>query len=193
MTTARPNLAAGTALLLLAFGVGSGGDLLASVPPEKHDTELREEGVNGLKLTLHADRSETIMNPDGKGAAPVALELVFTNVSARPIKLNLHAVPYAHIGTMKIMRQGKPVICYAWNQMGTPYRPSDFPVLQPGTSVKRHLTKVGDRLQPGLYTIQIDYYNVLSDQDKKAGAIYSDSWTGKINSEVFSLTVKPRK
>ena len=62
----------------------SSGSVGGDAPCEKNGT------VDGLKLTLSADKNETWMQPDGKNAVPVKLKLTFTNVSDKPIKLNAY-------------------------------------------------------------------------------------------------------
>ena len=59
---------------------------------EKEDGKAQPEGgaVEGLKLTLSADKTETVMKPDGGDADPVKLKLTFTNVGDKPIKLNAY-------------------------------------------------------------------------------------------------------
>jgi RNA polymerase sigma factor (sigma-70 family) len=50
--------------------------------------------VKGLKLTLSADKTETVMKADGSNAVPVNLKLTFTNVSDKPIKIDAYALQF---------------------------------------------------------------------------------------------------
>ena len=61
----------------------------APLPPAEAKKEEPAAGptVNGLKLSLSADKAETVMKPDGKNAEPVALKLTITNVSDKPMRV----------------------------------------------------------------------------------------------------------
>ena len=59
---------------------------------EKDEVKPQPEGkpAKGLKLTLSADKTETLMKPDGSDALPVNLKLTFTNVSDKDVTLNTY-------------------------------------------------------------------------------------------------------
>ena len=92
---------AGTGLAVLAFQ--QLGHQAAAVPAPENPRQpaAREpEGgkpVNGLKLTLSADKTETVMKADGSNAEPVKLKMTFTNVSDKPIKLDAYDLLVQHM------------------------------------------------------------------------------------------------
>jgi hypothetical protein len=53
--------------------------------------------VNGLQLTLSADKMETLISKDGKTEKPVTLKLTFTNVSDKAIKFNAYDFSWSRI------------------------------------------------------------------------------------------------
>ncbi|OAI53669.1 hypothetical protein AYO44_15770 [Planctomycetaceae bacterium SCGC AG-212-F19] len=72
--------------------VGSGAKEAAAVPvpetPQKPGEPEGSKAVNGMKVTLTADKTETFMQPIGTNAKPVQLKLTFTNVSDKAITLS---------------------------------------------------------------------------------------------------------
>ncbi|MBI1914878.1 MAG: sigma-70 family RNA polymerase sigma factor [Planctomycetes bacterium] len=122
----------------VTFSVKEAG-IIGNAPPEKDGT------AKGLKLTLSADRTETTLRPDGSDAAPVKLRLTFTNVSDRPVRLNVtdraikpstHSVQYRV--RFRCTGPGPGSVEALVEEIKRPPLPPpaavDFPVLQPGKS-----------------------------------------------------------
>jgi RNA polymerase sigma factor (sigma-70 family) len=90
----------------------------------------------GLKLTLSADKTETVMKADGSDALPVKLKLTFTNISDKPIKLNAYALPFR----MEFRCTGpspdtlQKLTVYVERAGLAPPVEKDAPLLQPGKS-----------------------------------------------------------
>src|SRR5262249_27177816 len=104
MFTPRLQMAAA---LILCFGLaGSGIGVVAyrtlgrDTEPVSTETIASEQpagpAVNGLKLSLTADKTGTVMKADGSNAEPVKLRLTFTNVSNKPIKLDTYLWTMPH-------------------------------------------------------------------------------------------------
>src|SRR6266852_303560 len=98
--------------------------------------EPKEGIIKGLKLTLSADKTETVMKPDGSDAMPVKLKLTFTNGSDKPIKLNAYALQF-RMGFRCIGPSPDSVhtsLEYVQRQALAPPSAKDFHLLQPGKS-----------------------------------------------------------
>lgn len=96
----------------------------------------KTEAARGLKLTLSADKTETVLKPGTfYGAVPVKLKLTFTNTGDKPVKLDAYALPYR----IKFQCDGpgpdsvKKLLVYV-DMAFNPPTEKDYPVLQPGKS-----------------------------------------------------------
>jgi RNA polymerase sigma factor (sigma-70 family) len=94
------------------------------------------ELAKGLKLTLSADKTETVLKPGTfYGADPVQLKLSIINTSDKPIKLDAYALEFR----IKFQCDGpspdsvKKQVLYLDMVLGPPTE-KDYPVLQPGKS-----------------------------------------------------------
>jgi RNA polymerase sigma factor (sigma-70 family) len=157
--------------------------------------------VNGLRLTLSADRSETFMKADGSDAEPVKLKLTFTNVSDKPIKLNAHAMLYRLLFDAKEPEPGSLKILFG--ELDIEFQPpvaKDFPVLAPGKSWSPIWTHSfpGDIAhkggftfceirKSGVYKLRYTYENQKQDNLGLA----KGSWTGRLPSNELVLTILP--
>jgi hypothetical protein len=112
--------------------------------PEKQQPVGREaprkktEAANGLKLRLRADKTETVMKPDGSDAVPVKLKLSFTNVSDKPIKLNAYVLRW-RMGFRCVGPSPESVqTMVVFDKLPANHMPApvagDYPVLKPGKS-----------------------------------------------------------
>jgi beta-lactamase regulating signal transducer with metallopeptidase domain/Leucine-rich repeat (LRR) protein len=162
--------------------------------------------VNGLRLTLTADKTETVMKADGSNAERVKLRLTFTNVSDKPIKLHTYRFPFSHLtfdatgpepGSLRAVKNPIPIsIPYLKPVAG------HFPVIQPGKSSSSDLvqqTFPGRMFQKdgwimnyivrktGTYKLRYTYEN----QNNGHLALAKGSWTGRIQSNELELKVLP--
>jgi RNA polymerase sigma factor (sigma-70 family) len=159
--------------------------------------------VNGLKLTLSADRTETVMKPIGTNAEPVKLKLTFTNVSEKPIKLNTHALfalsrlrlevtgPDAG-SVLKVIEEGVERVFRGLIA-------DDIITLKPGENWSVKEVAFPGRietlartdytfLKPGDYRIRWVY---APDPMHLKDPLAADSWTGTLTSNELVLKVKP--
>ena len=161
--------------------------------------------VNGLRLTLSADQTETVMKADGSNAEPVKLKLTFTNVSDKPIKLANSAF-WSHCELVDLAGPDAQSIQVkaAANVLGI--EKTDPQVIQPGQSwiqstiqvlrdtseitfpglVHQRTTNHYHLLKPGEYRFKWKYFNEESDYTRKEG-----SWTGTLTSNELVLKVLP--
>src|ERR1019366_2416825 len=90
--------------------------------------------INGLQLSLSADKTETFISKDGKIEKPVALKLTFTNVSDKAIKFNAFDFHFSRIkGEVKAL----PADSVKMQRIAAdrvPFAPKagDFPEIKPG-------------------------------------------------------------
>ena len=167
--------------------------------------EPKDKITKELKLTLSADKTETVMTPDGKNAVPVKLKLTFTNVSDKPIKLNAYDLRWrlgfrctgpspdsVHTDIELVSRM----------ELKSPAA-KDYPLLEPGKSwspewthsfpgdIQQETAKnVGYRLRkPGTYKVRFTYENL-----KKAdGPLAQATWTGSLESNELELKVRKKE
>ena len=139
------------------------------IPPSKTGA------AKGLKLTLSADKTETVLKPGTfYGADPVQLKLTFTNTSDKPIKLDAYALPIR----IQFRCHGpspdsiKTDLFYL-DELSIPPTEKDYPVLQPGESWSPSWTPkfpgdipdgAGTRVayslrQPGTYKLRMTVYD----------------------------------
>jgi len=155
-------------------------------------------GVNGLQLTLRADRREVEIE-NGKIATRAKLKLMLVNVGDKAIKLNTYdfywsrirsevkATPADSMSTTQIAADRKLVEPQA----------ADFPEIKPGETwtFTRDLTfpgalpQGGSRLmeydvsKPGEFRIRVKYMSSAIDVPAAQGA-----WTGEIDSNEIVIT-----
>lgn len=188
--------------------VGTGNDA-GSAAPKKSAPSKRAIGgkpVNGLRLTLTADNTETTMLPDGSNARPIKLKLTFTNVGKKPIKLHTFLMAYFNL-TLDAAGPNPGSIHKRTQELDIPFRQpmaGDFHVIAPGKSLESHWTRLfpGEIIEPtrktarsviyqvrkaGVYKLRYTYEN--SKQDKFPLA--KGAWTGRVTSNEFVLTVRP--
>jgi len=156
-----------------------------------------QKEVNGLKLTLSADKTETVMKADGSDADPVELNLTFTNVSDKPIKFVHHFwvmrfnVTPADPKDIEITGGGiyrpfggsidEPVLqpgqSWSWPKM-------EMKMLFPGSLEAGKASRAEFRVRkPGSFRIQCSYGGDKND--------VADAWTGTLDSNEVTITVKP--
>src|ERR1017187_7370875 len=115
--------------LIACFGLV----LATGAEQPKTETKKKEQAagpvVNGLQLSLSADKTETIL--DGK---PVALKLTFTNVSDKSIKFNAFDFSWSRIkGEVKAMPADSVKIQrIAADRVPTALKAGDFLEIKPG-------------------------------------------------------------
>lgn len=165
-------------------------------PKPAKQVEKGGKPVNGLRLTLAADKNETTMLPDGSDAAPIKLKLTFTNVSTERIKLNAY-LPSCHL-KFDATGPDPESIHTSTGELDIAFKPAvakDYPVIQPGQSWSpdwihwfpgafyQHLARlvVYQTRKPGTYTLRFTY-----DSDVANG-----TWAGSVVSNEFVLTVRP--
>ncbi|OAI46462.1 hypothetical protein AYO44_11290 [Planctomycetaceae bacterium SCGC AG-212-F19] len=158
--------------------------------------------VNGLKLTLSADSTETVMKADGSDAEPVTLKLTFTNVSDKPIKLDAFLLGWYKFAydvtgptadSLELQKYSGPI---------PKFKPADatsYPLLKPQESYtyeKGISTSFPGRLgemtvyrvrKPGDYRIRFGYKN----EQEAANQFAKGSWTGTLTSNELILKVLP--
>lgn len=211
MFVTKLKIALGFVLLLAVVGAGMGFlahrmvGQVAAVPigetPPKEPAGGKE--VNGLKLTLSADRAETVMKADGSNAEPVKLSLTFTNVSDKPIKLNplsLWRVPSNREDAKDFFRftitgpDKDSVRAEDRNIRATmtAVTEADLAEIKPGASLTKEISILKEGgpiiyslLKAGEYRVRADYTG------KTLPGL--DLWTGTLASNEMVLTVKPAK
>jgi len=159
----------------------------------------KAEAVKGLKLTLAADRAETVMKADGGNAEPVRLRLTFANVGDSAIKLDIYDWPWRNLSlevtgpdadsvgvlTPDIHREqpSAPVAAdFPQIKAGgewSPVRPPSFPGLL--------AYKFYSVLKPGEYRVKVVYANERELNSEFAAG----SWTGRVTSNEIVLKVSP--
>ena len=165
----------------------------------------KNENTTGLKLTLSADKSETLLHPESDyGADPVKLRLTLTNVSDKAIKLNAFALPFR----IKLRCVGpspdsiRELIEYVDRRALKPPTEEDHPLLQPGKSWSPNWTPsfpgdipdgggkvVGYILcQPGTYKLRVILYEKPFAGDEKEAEL-----TRWLESNEFELKVREKK
>jgi RNA polymerase sigma factor (sigma-70 family) len=178
---------------------GTGGEAPHAEPQAKHELPPKAaeaEAVNGLKLTLRLDKTETRLRADGSDIEPVNLRFTYANVSDRPIKLDF-TVAAALCGT-RLEVTGPDVRKFA-NQRpaNQPDKliPEDFRVLKPGEEWSIELSfplwiffwDLFMVKQPGDYRI-----NTVYALDKETDSpLAKGSWTGTVTSNEVVLKVLP--
>jgi RNA polymerase sigma factor (sigma-70 family) len=171
-------------------------------PVSREEPSGKTEPAKGLKLTLSADKTETVPKPGTfYGADPVQLKLTFTNTSDKPIRLDAYILPYR----IKFQCDGpgpdsvKKQVLYV-DMVLKPPTEKDYPVLQPGQSWSPSWTPAfpGDipdgvgavaaysLRQPGSYKLRMTVYDKYAPHAE--GATEGTKWL-----ESNELELKVRK
>jgi hypothetical protein len=157
--------------------------------------------VNGLQLSLIADKIETVISKDGKTEKPVALKLTFTNVSDKAIKFNAFDFHFSRIkGEVKAMPADsvKSALIAADRKPFFP-KAGDFPEIKPGEtwSYDRHLEFPGSIpeggstfaqytvVKPGEFRVKFTYNSPKIDDP-----LAKDAWIGELMSNEIVITIK---
>jgi hypothetical protein len=157
--------------------------------------------VDGLKLSLAAEKSEIALKVDGKEGVPVKLKLTFTNVGAKPLKLNAFNLAWASLsadvelsGSVPAKIEGPKLP--ARNPPAA--RAEDYPTLEPGKTWtfedlafpgdcgRRHFSRSGPA---GAVTcrLRICYKPPAPAAGDK---LAEGCWTGKVRSNEVSFSIK---
>ena len=90
--------------------------------------------VNGLQLSLSADRTETFISKDGKIDKPISFRLTFTNVSDKPIKFNAFDYAFSRVkGEVKAQSADSlKFSLYGPGRKKLIPQAGDFPEIKPG-------------------------------------------------------------
>ena len=219
-------------VVLLAIGVLGGGlgvlhnrngakSEAAFAVPKETETQPEPVGgpvVDGLKLILTAERTQTVMNADGSNAEPVMLKWAFANVGKKPIKLDAYLLFAFHMSAELTppnpadMRRTATVNPLQ-RLLPAPPKASDFIEIKPGQqwsypgwwAFPTQHVPMSDGwfaltlLKPGDYRIKLTYRN-SSSGDRLAGIIglspsekllAAGSWIGTLASNELVVKVKP--
>jgi hypothetical protein len=158
--------------------------------------------VNGLQLSLSADKTETVISKDGKVEKPVALKLTFTNVSDKAIKFNAYDFNWSRIkGEVKAMPADSVKLQrIAADRVPTAPKAGDFLEIKPGESwsYDKHLAfpgtlpeSVGSKMvyevvKPGEFRVRFTY-----NSPKGMNSVFArDAWTGDLVSNEVVITVR---
>lgn len=157
------------------------------------------EAVNGLKLTLAAEKTELKILPPDR-TETTKLTFSFTNVSDKPIKLDTYDLVWSRLKLdvegpdAQSVRIVKRLID---RDLASP-RAQDYPTIEPGKSLTYayHPTFPGDfgenvyfLLKPGEYHIRVTYACTEAHQELSEHA--KGSWTGSVTSNEVVLRVTP--
>jgi hypothetical protein len=158
--------------------------------------------VNGLQLSLSADKAETVISKDGKTEKPVALKVTFTNVSDKAIKFNAFDFHFSRIkGEVKAMPADSVKLQrIAADRLPIAPKAGDFPEIKPGEiwSFDKHLAFPGSIpeggstfaqytvVKPGEFRVKFTY-----NSPKGMNSVFAkDAWTGELVSNEIVITVK---
>ena len=165
---------------------------------------LRADGpVNGLKLSLSAEKTETTLAAGGKQTVPIKLKLTFTNVGDRALKLNLHDLAWASLVPDVELSANVPARLEVAKLPARPTPPpapkaEDYPVLEPGKSWvfedlafpgdcgRRHYAHSGPA---GAYVYRVRM-NYKPANPAPGNALAKDCWTGNVRSNEIAFTIK---
>jgi hypothetical protein len=171
--------------------------------PKKEANKKDNAGpvVNGLKLSLSADKTETIISKNGKIEKPVALKLTFTNVSDKPIKFNAYDFNWSRIkGEDKAMAANSVKIQrIAADRVPAAPKAGDFPEIKPGQtwSPANDLAfpgslpeSVGTKVvyevvKPGEFRVRFTY-----NSPKLNTPLAKNAWTGELVSNEVVIRIK---
>jgi hypothetical protein len=183
-------------------GALTSNEIVLRVKKAEEKKPLAGQAVNGLQLSLSADKTEVTMKADGSDPEPARLKLTFTNVSDQPIKLNTYDFRLSQLRGELRSPDNKIVRIRRGVDRGSMPKPiaSDFPVIQPGkTWVYDKLAFPGGvpdgaamvsvytMVKPGVHRLRL-IYKPLPDQAGEAG---QGSWSGEVVSNELQITAKP--
>jgi RNA polymerase sigma factor (sigma-70 family) len=202
----------------LAYRNGETPDMALAVP-NRTETKPEQPGgkeVDGLKLLLTADKTETVMKADGSNADPINLKASFVNVSEKPIVLD-----HVHLSVMKLTMEVTPPDAEAMRRIKRTYPPSlwgpwkpaseDFTEIKPGhrwssewlafpaegsiSDGKSSSWCALKLLKPGDYRVKLTYDSSVRMGYLMDSQILQDlaaaSWTGRLVSNELLLRVLP--
>jgi hypothetical protein len=174
--------------------------------PKKEAKKKEPAGpvVNGLQLSLSADKTETIISKDGKTEKPIALKLTFTNVSDKAIKFNAYDFKWSRTkGEVKALPADAVTVQLAAADriLPTP-KAEDFLEIKPGQTWSPNLKPsfpgtfpqgVGtiafyQVAKPGEFRIKFTYNSPKIDDPLAKGI-----WIGGLVSNEIVITVKESK
>jgi RNA polymerase sigma factor (sigma-70 family) len=156
--------------------------------------------VKGLKLTLAADLTETVMQADGRNAKPVPLQLTFANVGEGALKLDAYDLPWRNIALevtgpdAQSVRFTHPPI----DRISRTPAAADFPTIKAGGDwplgrVLQFPGALGEGsyalLKPGEYRVKLVY----ATDGELPGEHAKGRWTGRVTSNEIVLKVLPAK
>ena len=160
--------------------------------------------VNGLQLSLSADKTETIISKDGKTEKPIALKLTFTNVSDKPIKFNAYDFNWSRTkGAVKALpADAVTVQLAAADRILPPPKADDFLEIKPGQTWSPNLKPsfpgtfpqgVGtiafyQVAKPGEFRIRFTYNSAKIDSPLAEGI-----WIGELVSNEIVINVNEAK
>jgi len=189
-------------------GTLTSNELALTVKPAGNANAGKE--VNGLQLTLSADRTETNMRADGSNAEPVKFLLTFTNVGDQPLKLDTYDFVWRHLQLQLTGPDAESIgvsrRAVEWTKRGP--IAADYPTLQPQQQWKAtaSITLPGevaifDRTHPGSYYQQFTFrkagqYRVqltYASKESPNQPLAKDALTGALASNEVVLTVQPAK
>jgi hypothetical protein len=183
----------------LGFALATGAE-----QPNKDAKKKDKAGpvVNGLQLSLSADKTETFISKDGKTENPVALKLTFTNVSDKAIKFNAFDFHFSRIkGEVKAMPADSVKIqLIAADRKPINPQAGDFPEIKPGEtwSYDKHLAFPGSIpegasmfaqyavVKPAEFRVKFTY-NAPKDINSPFA---KNAWTGELVSNEVVITIK---
>jgi RNA polymerase sigma factor (sigma-70 family) len=192
----------------LTFGVLAGegkparsaGAPLAALQPVRAPAPppLKAEAVKGLKLTLAADKTETVIKADGTNAEPVQLKLTFANVGDNLLKLDTYDLPWRNFAVevtgpnaesvrvrhLVVDRKMRPPVAADFPEIkaGGDWSPGD-PLRFPGALGETSYAL----LKPGEYRVKVVYSNERELNSEFAAG----SWTGRVTSNEIVFKVLP--
>ncbi len=166
--------------------------------------------INGLKLTLTADKTDLQMSalqlrratPDtpSYGCESTKLNLTFQNVSDKPIKLDVYDLTWVHLKLSVTGPNDKSVtvIELEADRQLVPPKATDYPVMEPGKSHSVEVTfpgQMGSRryvlMRPGRYVATVSYVNPNPPGDIKPLPLAVGAWMGTVTSNAVAFNALP--
>jgi hypothetical protein len=187
----------GLAVLLWAMT----GGLVIGQEIKTPTTKAAGRVINGLQLSLSADKTEAIISKDGKIEKAVTLKLTFTNVSDKAIKLNAFDFHFSRIkGEVKAMpADSVKIAIIAADRKPIFPKAGDFPEIKPSEtwSYDKHLEFPGSIpeggstfaqytvVKPGEFRIKFTH-----NSPKINNPFANGIWTGELDSNEIVITIK---
>lgn len=174
----------------------------AGAVPVPEDVVQKAEGaaVNGLRLTLAADKTETTIKPNGLDVEPVRLKLSVTNVSDRRIVLDARWLNrYYRYQLFKVIDPDGQAMRHVYFPVAGPPAPAppllelkDYPILQPKQSLEFTYSFPAPYFllnKPGEYRIKSTYHT----RQFPPRDFIADTWGGEVSSNELALKVLPAR